>query len=560
MWLSMHRPDADFARGSLGARTRDDFRADVGLLARLYGERCGARTPFLVCGDRYAFAVSLCAAAVAGIQVVLPPNSQPETLRSIGETQGTLAVHDGALSLVPDALDLRELLRGATPESSLVPLPELRDEQPFVTLYTSGTTRGPRGVSKTVGQLFREARLQAELLNVTERDAVLSTVHSQHIYGLIFSVLVPVVSGAVLCRDTPLHAEDVSANITKLAATVLVSVPAHLRSLARAPHDLGTLRLALSSGAPLPPALAAELVPAVGRVVEVFGSTETGGMAYREPALGAAWSSLPGVELAVGADELVVVRSPFVSGGVAEAYLSADRAVHDAAGLRFLGRADRVVKVGSTRVDLDDLVEHIKAVPGVRDAAVLPLPSHRARGVDLWAAVAADASVDVTTLRQSLLRDFDPVVLPRVWRLAAALPRDAAGKLKRDDFVRWFDAEKPLRQLVVLDAAFEAPGHYRETCFIPSHFRYCEGHFEERAVVPGVFLLSELFARGARHAFEGLGELRGVRRAKFQRPIFPRDMLTVDLQSDGLEVNAEVRVSGQRACLASLYFSPPQAT
>src|SRR5690606_6869006 len=117
------------------------------------------------------------------------------------------------------------------------PLPALRK---LVTVWTSGSTGEHQRHAKTAGQLFAEALTLAEHFGLAGaslggegagRVRVVATVPSLHIYGLLFSVLVPLVSGGSFSRETPLHAGVVRATLIETAADVLVSVPAHLRAL-----------------------------------------------------------------------------------------------------------------------------------------------------------------------------------------------------------------------------------------------------------------------------------------------------------------------------------------
>jgi acyl-coenzyme A synthetase/AMP-(fatty) acid ligase len=54
-----------------------------------------------------------------------------------------------------------------------------------------------------------------------------------------------------------------------------------------------------------------------------------------------------------------------------------------------VGRSDRTVKIGSKRLDLDEVEGALKALPSVKDAIVLP---HSLRGDGLAAIVVSDDS------------------------------------------------------------------------------------------------------------------------------------------------------------------------
>jgi len=177
-------------------------------------------------------------------------------------------------------------------------------------------------------------------------------------------------------------------------------------------------------------------------VTEVLGSSETGGIGHRT----AVWQSgqpsapfvaLPGVRVSEGEGGRMQIESPFLDPSAPRPYVSADRiVVVDTSRFVHLGRADGVVKVGGTRVSLQEIEARLLAIPGVTDATVWAVQVGGARGHETRAVIAGkDASGQLLTidaLRKELLRWLEPVVLPRRMRVLDALPREPTGKLRRD--------------------------------------------------------------------------------------------------------------------------------
>src|SRR5690606_39245077 len=113
---------------------------------------------------------------------------------------------------------------------------------------------------------------------------ILATVPPFHIYGLLFSLLVPLMAGAQIVCSTPLHAETVASTVLRLQCTGLVSVPAHLRNLCiLQPGALPAQLQIFSSGAELPEPTAEQLRKLFAiSVCEIYGSSETGGIGWRQ--------------------------------------------------------------------------------------------------------------------------------------------------------------------------------------------------------------------------------------------------------------------------------------
>jgi acyl-coenzyme A synthetase/AMP-(fatty) acid ligase len=272
-------------------------------------------------------------------------------------------------------------------------------------------------------------------LQVDSEDHILATVPPYHIYGLLFSVLLPLCSGATVERTSPFFPQEIAERIAETSATILVSTPAHLRALANVMTGPHRLRLVLSSGAPLSAADAQGFFARTGLwPLEVYGSTETGGIAIRRQDVAEApWHPLPGVTCRLDG-ELLAVRSVFTSSDVSVDddgfFRTADLATLRPDGSFDLGgRADGVVKVGGVRVLLPEIEKAILALSQVSDAVVLALPSDSGRGQDIAALVASPRPAD------EILRELRAVLpsasWPRRLRTVDVIPTTPSGKRDR---------------------------------------------------------------------------------------------------------------------------------
>lgn len=444
--------------GARGAVTRDRSVEDLlrdaaAIAARLEPATRAGEQVLVVCHDRYRFACALIASIARGLVVALPPSTQPEMMRALRQHEDVRTVlHDQ--DDVP-GLDVRTIV--AAPTQEPIALRTIESDETFVVVYTSGTTGAPLRVPKTARQLLGEAEALASTFSLGVGDHLFATVPPHHIYGLLFGLLVPLVSGCSFVRETSLHAAPLAAIYVREQANVLISVPAHLRGLEVLEKDAfgaSPPRRVFSSGAALPEAVSIMLAERFGlRVTEVLGSSETGGIGHRT-AVSIAGSEpepfvvLPGVRVSALSDERgdggrMQIVSPFVDAAAPVPYVSADRVVViDETRFRHLGRADGVVKVGGTRVSLQEIEARLLAIPGVTDAYVWAVAVGGARGHETRAVVAGKAAsgelLSVEEIRRELLRWLEPVVLPRRMRVLDALPRESTGKLRRDVLERLF--------------------------------------------------------------------------------------------------------------------------
>lgn len=401
-WL-VHEDGAVVAEGPDGEFvTAGALRRRAGAVAsRLRAEGADAR--LIVASGRLEVAALLLGCWEAGVLAVLPPNAAPDTLSALGSAVG------GTLGDA-DAVDEGEAAGCLRPAVETVVL----------RLWTSGSTGEPVAVDKTVGQLWGETAALASAFGAAGRTVV--TVPPHHIYGLLYGLLLPWATGGTFSLDTPLLPATVAARCA--GATTLVTVPAHLRALVDVGTALAGLRRLWSSGAPLPADTADGLEVAGVRATEVLGSTETGGIAWRQQATDAVWTALPDVVVSEDGG-LLVVQSPWSGGEVR----SADRVELEGDGrFRHLGRADDIVKIASRRVSRSAVERAVLAVDGVADAAVLVVDG--AGGPRLVAGVVTE--LELGAVREALRRRLDGVTVPRLVRLVS-LPRQANGKLREAD-------------------------------------------------------------------------------------------------------------------------------
>lgn len=320
--------------------------------------------------DTLDFAAALFGAWHAGKRVFLGGDNLPATLDGLAPRVA------GFAGDVPAHFAPLQPRDAADPQAELAVLDEDALE---LVVFTSGSTGAPSAISKRMRQLTREVdALQAAFGAQLDGAQVHGTVSHQHIYGLLFRVLWPLAAGRSIQPRRFFHEDLVSALAHQ--PSVLVATPAHLKRL---PEQLdwsslsGQLRAVFSSGGPLPSEAALQARALLGVApTEVFGSSETGGIAWRQwSAEQPQWHPLPGVSWRIE-EGCLAVSSPHL---VDDAWWQTQDRVEADAGrsFRLLGRADRIVKIEERRVSLDALEQQLRAHPQVQDVRVLVLQGAR---------------------------------------------------------------------------------------------------------------------------------------------------------------------------------------
>jgi acyl-coenzyme A synthetase/AMP-(fatty) acid ligase/3-hydroxymyristoyl/3-hydroxydecanoyl-(acyl carrier protein) dehydratase len=422
-------------------------------------------------------------------------------------------------------------------------------------VYTSGSTGAPKAIPKRMDQLTSELQaLETQFGAGLAGAAIVSTVSHQHIYGLLFKVLWPLAAGR------PIHAASIDypealAESLGRHPCVLVASPAHLKRLPAHLDWSGAarqLRAVFSSGGLLEPDAAQGALALLGQApVEVYGSSESGGIAWRRQAPGAAdgWQPLPGVEWRVtNGEQVLEVCSRHAGEGWLE---MADRAAPAGTGRFHLrGRSDRIVKIEEKRISLEAVEAALVGSGFASEARVVPCAaaSRQVLAAFVVPTKAGQALLDQhgkngmnDRLRGVLAGVVEPVALPRRWRYLDRLPVNAQGKTTNAQLLALLDTpvrERPRQPSVrELEAG---PGRVLLELVVPPDLLYFDGHFTVAPVLPGVVQVDWAILYGRRH-FALAPAFRSIQALKFQQMVRPGVPVQLELVHDQVKGSLNFR-------------------
>lgn len=388
--------------------------------------------------DATDFLSGFFALALAGKDIVMPHNMQAQSARQIS------AHFDALLTDSPQPLAVKVYTPAQLPAAA-GDFTAHTDSAISLTLFTSGSTGEPAAIVKSLALLEAElAVLQQCFGEQVETFPVLSTVSHQHIYGLLHKLLWPLWRRAPVITESCQYPEELAALAGAHAPVVLVSSPTHLARLPASPAFAGgtkALQAIFSSGGLLPTdaALALHRLTGVG-VVEVLGSTETGGVAWRVQSQGSLWQPLPGVQVA--ADDQSGCLSVWSRHlGSSAPFVMGDKVAFEGEGrFQLRGRADQVVKVEGKRLSLTEMEQRLAEHPLVAEVRLAVVRTRRDQvGAVLVLTPAGEAQLALgkralnDKLREHLQAYFERPLLPRRWRYVPALPRNPQGKVLAAD-------------------------------------------------------------------------------------------------------------------------------
>jgi acyl-CoA synthetase (AMP-forming)/AMP-acid ligase II len=506
-----------------------------GLVARLRTEDGGR---WLVrCQSSYTFLVSILALWATHRVAVLPPNQQPGSLR---ETSQGLS---GTLTDTPEESVAEPVFSPLDYNGPRITWGPLTSSAPVMELFTSGTTGTRKPVSKTLPQLGEEVKTLENVFGErVGRSVVLSTVSHQHIYGLLFRVLWPLCSGRPFSTQTLLFWEELMAAMAGHEASTLVTSPAHLERLDLFSHTR-SLSALFSSGGKLREPVALKVAKLCGQApLEVFGSTESGGIGWRqvsEKPDSLRWRPLPGVDVSAkeGTVGVLIVRSlftgtgnePLVLGDAGEVYSDGRFLIH--------GRVDRIVKLAEKRLSLDDLERRLSDHPCVQHVRVLMLEGDRSSlGAVVQLTVEGQKEFSlkgkeplVLAFRKHLLDDFDLTQIPRRYRIVKSFPQDSQGKSPLAFLEKLFQPsfDKDLTQPEVISKTISE----QLVCLkaiVPEKLGYFEGHFPNYPLVPGIVQIKWVID-AVKDCWEIEPTFHRLEAIKFKRPLLPSQSFTLEI-------------------------------
>lgn len=432
-------PDKEFVR--CGATFAEVYEMAARLRATLANPKYQETGVCLAAENKAMMAAALLASLAGGPPLLLPYAFSPQALDRLQQITGYSCALADVTREFPQGIEIFSWPSGsaaavaadmhATPESELLKI------------FTGGSTGTPLVWSKTGMNLFAEGLFLARQYAVTENDNIVATISPYHIYGLLFSIVLPLVSSATVIAEIPSFPGEITEALQKSEATILAAVPAHYRVLRGRKTQTPSLRLAFSSAGMLDAADNDDFQHQNRvEIVEVYGSTETGGVATRNRSRGEEnFTAFPTVAWKIK-EQLLAVRSPYISPGVPideDGFFTAGDRVEACGDNSFIlkGRADTITKVGGKRVDLEEVSSLIKKVTGASDCVVIALPDPGGREHRI-AALIQGKEHDPDTIRQKLASTLEPYALPRLIKTVDRIPLNNNGKYDRTAIFRLF--------------------------------------------------------------------------------------------------------------------------
>ncbi len=352
--------------------------------------------------------------------------------------------------------------------------PQLARREPAdtaVIVYTSGTTGRPKGAELTHLQLYMNADIPGRLFDVQPDDVVITVLPLFHVFGLSSIVNVCVRFGCTMSLIPRFDAGEVLRVIQRDRATIFEGVPTMFIALLAHPglgrYDVSSLRVAISGGASIPAVVLDAFEKRFGvLILEGYGLTETASTTTFNRSISdrrvysvgkPIWGTQTEIwdednkPLKPGPQNVgeVVTRGLHVMKGylnnpdaTASVFTggwlhTGDLGYLDEDGFLFIvGRIKELIIRGGYNVYPLEIEDVLHAHPAVAEAAVVGIPDDRL-GEEVKAVVvprpgAALTAAELISFCRERLAAYK---YPRVVEFRAGLPKNAMGKVVKDELV-----------------------------------------------------------------------------------------------------------------------------
>lgn len=345
---------------------------------------------------------------------------------------------------------------------------ELGPDDPYLVLFTSGTTSESKGVLHTQNTLYAAVRGEAGVFGLDESLVMATSASYTHYTGVAQGMLMPLMLGGTMAFDDTYQPDIKLDNLAADGVTFLYTAPPYLRELIdeqrRSPRDLSLRRIVCGSS-PLPPHYVEEAMETFGtRLFSLWGMTENGPVTVSRPDDPADWAAhsdgspiadmelridpIPGAEDGTG---VLWVRGPTQCLGYyrrpdlyeakldADGWFNTDDLVRPdgRGGIRVTGRAGDMILRRSNIVPVADIESIIEQHPKVSDVAVIGIPEGDAD--ETVTAVVAGSPLTLEELHRALTEAGMPELYwPQRLEVVDALPKTPTGKTRKVELKQRF--------------------------------------------------------------------------------------------------------------------------
>ena len=432
-------------------KTWKDFLIDCAKMRR-YIDSTGADEFVLHCEDYWYFLCTFVALLQCQKAAYLTQNITANFMADVRKP-GMVFLTDQKTE-IEDAVSIGKIIEeGETPDAAEYrTTPAIDGETTRIFLFTSGSTGKPKAVPQRMKEFEEDNAFIISKWGQEFTDRkLITTVSQHHIYGFLFGISLPFTLGCPFRRNRVEFPEEFE-KLTDVSY-ILIATPAFLKRTVEVEEKLDMKNVWIfTSGGAVSPELAVQTEKVFGFCpLEVYGSTETSGIAYRQQNKDQlVWTPFANAKIWLGDDGCLRIISPYIKNP--EGFATADLAeIFDDGRFLLKGRSDSIVKIEEKRISMTEVENRLMESGLVEDVKVVAL-SNDVRQY-LAAAVVLNAKgreqfkdtekfLINRYFHDFLMKYFENVVIPKKWRFMDKLPTDVQGKKHKLEIMALFEEKQ----------------------------------------------------------------------------------------------------------------------
>ncbi len=313
-------------------------------------------------------------------------------------------------------------------------------EDAYALFFTSGTTGMPTGALKTRENIETEVDAHRELFTPEGYERIIVTVPFIHIYGFLAGVMLPRTLGCELLLKEEYWPQELL-ELHEGKKTLVVTSPVYLKSLLklRRGRPLPNVDFLSSTGLLLEEEVAAFEMKYETTLLQLFGSTETGGIATKR-GVTPWWTPLRDVRVTADEEGVMTVASPYVSPEVVDTawhalphpFRTTDLVETEGGRFRLLGRLNELVKISGKRLAVTEL-EHLieRRFSGSEALVRIERDSSRLKDESLRVQVAGATATDHAAVAALFAENFPGIHIAFALEHVEKIEKNAMGKKVR---------------------------------------------------------------------------------------------------------------------------------
>ena len=429
-------------------KTWKDFLVDTAKFRAYLNSR--PETEYILhCEDYWLFLVTFVSLLQCKKRVHLVQNTADYFIDEI-KKEGFVFLSDQKLD---SALYIEKILEEQkTPsESEIRCSPKIVAEETDIRMYTSGSTGKPKAVQQRLKEFEEDNGFIISKFGYKFEDKYLVTTVSQHhIYGFLFGISLPFTI-ALPFRRKRIEFPDEFDSLTD-GEYVIIATPAFLKRTNESKTKLPLKNCEIfSSGGMLLPEVAKKSNEVFGSwPIEVYGSTETSGIAWRISRDGLEWTPFENAKVWKDEEGCLRIISPYIKDPNGFATADMVDMLDDG---RFLlkGRKDSIVKIEEKRISMTEVENRILETGLVHDVKVIALENEHRQYLAAVIELNGEGKAKFKNERKLvlnkyfhdfLLNYFENIVIPKKWRFVEKIPADIQGKKRLTEIKALFTDSK----------------------------------------------------------------------------------------------------------------------